>query len=230
MPCKKFDVQVEFIVKEIIYFLFLKLVVRFRPEAALGVKGKKRWSYMHAAVLRKSLRSIKLLLDHHVSINLQDFNGRTPLMMTAVVYEDSIARFLLEHDALSTIQDHKGYSVAHWAVQEGNVKLLELLAEQESFNNLIHLNDEQGIHIIQLASILGHNIMLQKIIDHNADVNVQDKAGFTALHYAAARNDTETCNLLLEAGADIKILDKKKRAPYEYAKNSALKQILEKGY
>ncbi|KAM7543177.1 hypothetical protein Aperf_G00000004618 [Anoplocephala perfoliata] len=46
---------------------------------------------------------------------------------------------------------------------------------------------------------------LLHLLQRGADVNEQDKFGYTALHYAARNGRLEICNILLKNGADITI-------------------------
>jgi ankyrin repeat protein len=51
--------------------------------------------------------------------------------------------------------------------------------------------------------------LLRTLIRHGANVNIKekDKLGFTPLHYAAIRYETESMRVLLEAGANINAQD-----------------------
>ena len=51
-----------------------------------------------------------------------------------------------------------------------------------------------------------HQILLQY---DEIDVNIQDKYGYTALHWAVINNQTENVKALLDYGADIGIKSKK---------------------
>ena len=44
--------------------------------------------------------------------------------------------------------------------------------------------------------------MVQVLVDHKADIQAASKSGFTALVFAAIRNDAKSVRLLLAAGAD----------------------------
>ena len=46
------------------------------------------------------------------------------------------------------------------------------------------------------------------LLDHNTDINIQDKDGCTPLHWCAIGGNENLCRLLLEHNADVNIQDK----------------------
>jgi len=60
--------------------------------------------------------------------------------------------------------------------------------------------------------------VLSHLIEHPNVVNAVDEQGFTALHYAAIRNNTDIAFRLLNAGADVNVKsDIAKRTPLHMA-------------
>jgi ankyrin repeat protein len=47
--------------------------------------------------------------------------------------------------------------------------------------------------------------ILEILINAKVNVNMQDKFGRTALHWAESRGDIDVCKILLDAGADVNI-------------------------
>src|SRR5262245_22369688 len=52
------------------------------------------------------------------------------------------------------------------------------------------------------AAAEGHSNVVKELIKHNADVKVVSKGGFTALSFAAVKNDAKSVQSLIAAGAD----------------------------
>src|SRR5207247_931694 len=53
-----------------------------------------------------------------------------------------------------------------------------------------------------------------------ADVNARDEDGATPLHYAGGERATETVRLLIEAGADLFLVDRQGQTAYEWAEST----------
>ena len=53
----------------------------------------------------------------------------------------------------------------------------------------------------------GNENICKLLVDHNADVNIQDKDGCTPLHRCTIGGKENLCRLLLEHNADVNIQD-----------------------
>ena len=58
---------------------------------------------------------------------------------------------------------------------------------------------------------------VQMLIEHGADVTMQDKAHSTPLHLASSKGSAETVQLLLQHGADVATQDENNRTPLHLA-------------
>ena len=59
----------------------------------------------------------------------------------------------------------------------------------------------------------GSENLCRLLLEHNADVNIQEKHGFTPLHWCAFKGYENLCRLLLEHNADVNIQDKDGSTP-----------------
>jgi len=71
--------------------------------------------------------SARLIDDYHLPIDTIDDYGQTPLMYSARNNSADTARLLLEHGADRSIADNDGKTAYDFAVENGNIELMELL-------------------------------------------------------------------------------------------------------
>ena len=84
------------------------------------------------------------------------------------------------------------------AAADGDTKaVLALLEKGADANALFPI---VGTRALMVAAASGHKDTVQALLDAGADVNVKDYTGWTALHAAAYKGDSEIVQLLLEHG------------------------------
>jgi uncharacterized protein len=98
--------------------------------------------------------------------------------------------------------------------------------------NFSYIKDRNNIKVIHLLSEVGidscdsylrtsliwatfyNNLDLLKwLLENGADINHQDKVGYSALHFAGQEKNLETAKLLLAKGANLEITDKHGNTP-----------------
>ncbi len=80
--------------------------------------------------------------------------------------------------------------------------------------------------VLQCAVVWNYPELVRTLIEAKANLDIQDKEGFTALHRSVDLNLIEIAQMLVDAGADLDIRDDKGRLPYDLAKTKELKTIL----
>ena len=76
------------------------------------------------------------------------------------------------------------------------------------------------------AASYGHAEIAALLLQYGADINAQDRWGFTALHEAAYKNRTAICALLLSHGADPNIKDHENRTCLDIAQGHDVTALL----
>ena len=84
------------------------------------------------------------------------------------------------------------------AVREPSLKVAELLASWPKTKT--ELRNDKDESVLMLAALKGHFSLVQKLVEHDADVN---KPGWTPLHYAASAGHVQIVEYLLEHSAYI---------------------------
>jgi ankyrin repeat protein len=142
------------------------------------------------------VRSAKIRIAHHAH--------DSPPHLTLAAGNDAVAEFLLKRCADAFTRGREGDTPLHLAAKHGNPVTTELLLD------LLGANIEalDGMGRTSLCVCAGAFIA-RILLDHGANVNFVDDKGWTALHYAVAREDVDTFNVLVGAGAslDVRTLD-----------------------
>ncbi|BES94375.1 SH2 domain [Nesidiocoris tenuis] len=98
---------------------------------------------------------------------------------------------------------HGRTNLLHRATKQGNfIVVSELL---KCGYRSLEAKDELGQTAVLLASTLGKEVILEKLIDSGAAVNCRDQAGNTPLHYACQKNMPNIVRILVKGGANVQI-------------------------
>ncbi|KAL9608484.1 MAG: hypothetical protein Q9167_006692 [Letrouitia subvulpina] len=153
-------------------------------------------SALHLAVQENRLEIARCLLDHGFPCNLKSSRGETPLHMAAASASEDLILFLLSQGADTQALDHRMYTVWHFAVERNDCDTLMIL---------------QGTPVCHGAL---------------PTVNQKNESGesalILALILAMVGQPYEKVELLLEAGADTAVKDKKGWAPIHHAVSRGL--------
>lgn len=97
-----------------------------------------------------------------------------------------------------------GYGPTHFAASLGNVEVMEFLLAGGVDKN--ERDAEGNSALMWVVSADGSEDLMEALVDHGANVNLQNYRGETALYTACARG-LEKVEFLLENGADVRIAD-----------------------
>ena len=112
----------------------------------------------------------------------------------------------------------------HVAASKGDLDTIKGLIEAQG----VECADGTGTTLLMVASREGKLEVVQFLIKNGADINVQTKAGWTALHYAAGWKMSECVDLLLKCGADKTLMNALEQTPEQVAHNRGHIEIAEK--
>jgi len=181
---------------------------------------------MHLAAMKDHLDVVKWHVSKGADINCKSTEGVTPLFLAAESNAESVANFLLSMKGILIDQKNSsGARAVHYAVQNGSLEVLKLLAVYGAdldalYNggNLLHFAVQQknvrfNLTQKEMALIERKKVAVVKFLintkkfDLNAWViNSEDPLLLkkrAALHLAAEQGFVEVGRILLESGADI---------------------------
>ncbi|WP_372369366.1 ankyrin repeat domain-containing protein [Candidatus Uabimicrobium sp. HlEnr_7] len=164
----------------------------------------------------ENLEFMKLLLEKGANVKAKDKYGNTALLKACSMKNIDIVKLLLEKGADINQQDSYGNTTLMNAMKRRRVEIAKLLIEKDVDVNVAVRNLTALFYVARM----GDAKMMTLLIEKGAKVNLQDDEGQTPLFYAA---NVEVAKLLLKAGADTTIKNKKGKTAVDVAKGEVLK-------
>ena len=169
-----------------------------------------------------SCEVLNCLTKNGADINASSKRMLTPLMIAAKMGCINAVTFLMERGAIVDLQDKDGKTALHYAVHgcDTTRDVSRCLGTQNPLMTPVEK---------------GHVSVATFLIEHGANVNLQDKYGRSALHHAVHGSDAslEILKCLIEIGADVNARTKIKRTPlmmaFEYGHSNAVTCLIEHG-
>lgn len=157
---------------------------------------------LRLAVEKNRVKIARALIDNGANINVQDENGRTPLMIATLRNYPSMVRMLLISNASEQIKDKNGDTALIHSIRANNMKCFTILSD--TYPEI----DEQKARgkALFIAVKLGRIEMAKILIERHADLEYRS-LGETALTVASARGYFDVVKLLIEKGADVNATD-----------------------
>ncbi|CAH1795593.1 unnamed protein product [Owenia fusiformis] len=153
-----------------------------------------------------------LLLSCGADLQAKDINDMTPLMYAALDGHVTVIDLFLKQALKSGMKpeklildvDNEGATSLHLAVQNGKLKVAEILLMNGA---PVDFQKARGMTALMLATIQGYKSIVQLLLDHKASVLIVDEDQMTVVHKAALYNQTTILPLLLRCGADLNAKD-----------------------
>jgi cytohesin len=191
--------------------------------------------------------AVKELLKKGAEVNTRDNHDRTPLHLAANFDRKDVAEALIQAGADIDAKDKDGQTPLHWAVDRGNKEIAELLLDMGASKDVKNNNSFTPLHeatllygkkeIAELLISRGADVnapdkdgqtplhmsiycskeVAKLLIKAGAEVNIQDSKGNTPTHYAAKMNKIEITEELINAGANLHIINNLGKEPIKMA-------------
>uniref|UniRef100_A0A6P4FCE5 Inversin n=1 Tax=Drosophila rhopaloa TaxID=1041015 RepID=A0A6P4FCE5_DRORH len=175
---------------------------------------------------RLSLEILGILLSHpQSSVDVQDKDGRQPLLWAASAGSAKAVIALVKAGARVESSDKDGLTALHCAGSRGHTECIDtLIGLCGAPTDLI---DSNGCTALHYAVTLGHADATARLLDLEADPNRQDRKGRTPAHCGCSKGQFETLKLLKERGANLWLRNAKGDLPLHEAAASGRRELVE---
>ena len=156
---------------------------------ALGITAYRLPAGISREPPTENPRLIAALLAHGADANEQREEDITPLTLALDWNYQKVAMLLLQNHAAPNVRDAGGRTplmLAVWGPKWDNRQVLETLFKQGADLNS---QDDVGETALMLAADHGNATAVQFLLDHHANIHLQNSQGWTALHYAGDMED-----------------------------------------
>lgn len=152
-----------------------------------------------------SLHFATALASRGGQLNFEGASNGNPFcskLHDAVVKKDEplINKLLQRSSQQVNKRDKKGLTPLHYAVVQGQIKIVKLLL---MYGADPALKEVKGLNALHLAAANGDIASLTLFLDLVTDKSMRDEEGLTPLHWAAAEEQIPVITLLLTKGADL---------------------------
>jgi len=178
---------------------------------------------LHSVALYGAPSSLRVLLDHGADVNARVghqyyLGGSTALLIAAGQGSREAVEILLARGAEIGVRDKHGSTAMILAIrasheEQVDAEIVEVLLRAGA---VIDARDDAGRTALVWAVQTGRLLIMRNLLDLEADVNLHDNQGCTAL-MASSSEKPEMAKILLERGADIKAADHEGRTALMFA-------------
>lgn len=158
---------------------------------------------LHFASFNGDIDMLHMLLALKPEVDLENYDGNTPLVMAVKGHQLEAIRVLVAAGAVVNKESASGSTAAHYAASMGYLDCLRLLVELGS--KTMHENNESGT-LLHWACHNGNvDDIGAMIYEFGIPVNSLDRHGGPALMTALFMAKTDAAEFLIEHGADVNI-------------------------
>lgn len=215
----------------------VKLLIKNKADINIAYDGdyENEETPLMYAIMKGYKETVKILIENKADINKRNRNNANALIYAYMYGHEDIANILLQNGSDSLDKSLKVCDLNQSTLLNLNVPLINAahystneVFLQKLIDNGTYKDYDYDTALREAASY--NNINAVKVlIKNNADVNVQNRGGMTALMSACYNGNLEMTKMLLDAGADKSIKRGNYDALYyarEYGKNEEIIKLL----
>ena len=121
-------------------------------------------------------------------------------------------------------QDENGYTALHYACDEGNLKIVDILLNANCDPNIKNNLNQTPLH---LSTQRGYFDITKKLIESGAKLNIEDSENNYPIHFICKNNYIELLKYILTKSIQINCKNKYGKTPRDLTTNSEIINILD---
>ena len=174
--------------------------------AFLLCAGPAAAGQLHDAARGGDIVQLRQLLDAGGNLEERDGTKETPLISAALAGHADIVAELLKRGADISARNDRGLTPLHAAAYGGSLATVDALVQAGAAVN--DADDKFKVTPLILAAEEDHPDVVQFLIDHGANLEQQERHGYTALTRAGFKERWDIVTIFLKSGAECQPKDK----------------------
>ena len=139
------------------------------------------------------------------------------------LFLELLAKIVAIDSTLINYKDEQGQTALHYASDEGNLKIVEIITKSNADINIRSNIKRTPLHI---SCLHGYFDISKLLIENGALINVQDNERNTPIHLCVLANHIELLKYLLERCPQADVKNIYNKTPIELAHSNAMKSML----
>ncbi|KAI8853709.1 putative 26S proteasome non-ATPase regulatory subunit [Chytridium lagenaria] len=190
-------------------------------------KDEDQRTALHWAASGKRTLVAAELIEKGAAVNALDDANWSPLMIAASVGCAPIVDLLLQNGADANLKNETLQSPLFYAASKGWIDVCQLLLKHGANVNA----RDQIKQVIRLsiarAAAKGNTAIIKMLLEQpKVDIDAEDRSGNTPLHMAVDMGNGESALTLIQAGADVTIVNKDEQTPLDMGQDKNVREFL----
>ncbi|XP_063416219.1 uncharacterized protein LOC134697860 [Mytilus trossulus] len=161
-------------------------------------------------------------------INETDEKGNVPLHLASMNGRLDIVELLAVNGRNSHMLNNEKVSPFFYSCEKNNISVVNYMIKlPDAVGNINKTYTSENRTVLHIACLKGFTELTRILLNHHANVDVQDKSGLTPLHLTCSNGQRVTSSSLIKFRANVNTLDKLERTPMYYSCTANHKDIVE---
>jgi ankyrin repeat protein len=177
----------------------------------IDARGGNHGSAVNAALVKRNMDIVLLLLEHGAHMNIKDARGDTPLFVASRNGRRDNVVLLLEHHAdVNLANDGTGLTPLMGAAQRGELEIVRILLHHGANVDSLF---KSGQTPLNNASQCGYLDIVRLLVQSGAALDTSDRDGWTPLFTASRNGHPDIVQSLIQNGAAVDLPNNEARTP-----------------